>query len=297
MISIVIPLYNKEKSISKTLLSVMNQTYTDYEIVIVNDGSTDNSLMVAKQCLESFNNVNIISKANGGVSSARNTGILAAKGEYIAFLDGDDIWKPNYLETLAKLISDFPDCTIWGLGYGQLINGIETAQPNLSFKNYRGIIDNVWTNYPGIWTGSSSSSKASLVEAGLFDERITHGEDIDMWWRLLLNGKGAIDYTNTYAFYNQDSENRAMKNKIPFEKHLPFYIEKYDSHRKSNVEFRRFFDKECLYRLFPYATMPKYRKDVQRVLSQIDFSLQKKSMKYRFFIPRLYRFYSKVVGR
>lgn len=295
MISIVIPLYNKEKSIENTLSSVLKQTFTDYEIIVVDDGSTDNSLEVVNQCLSSLKNVKIIVKKNGGVSSARNAGIIAAKGEYVAFLDGDDIWESNYLETLAKLISDYPDCTIWGLGYGQLINGIETAQSNTSFNNYRGIIDNVWINYPGIWTGSSS--RASLIVAGLFDERITHGEDIDMWWRLLLNGKGAIDYTDTYAFYNQDSENRAMNKVIPFEKHLPFYIEKYESYRKGNVEFRRFFDKQCLYRLFPYATMPKYRKDLRRVLSQIDFSLQKKSMRYRFCFPRLYRFYSKLVGR
>ena len=92
MISVVIPLYNKEKQIANTLRSVFAQTYTDYEIIVVNDGSTDNSVAV----VESLNDprIRLIHQKNAGVSAARNRGIEEARGEYIALLDGDDEWKP-----------------------------------------------------------------------------------------------------------------------------------------------------------------------------------------------------------
>ena len=100
MISIVIPLYNKERAIINTLQSVLAQTYTDCEIIIVDDGSTDNSLNVVHKRISELENerIRVIHKKNGGVSSARNRGIKEAKGEYVALLDGDDLWEPTFLE-------------------------------------------------------------------------------------------------------------------------------------------------------------------------------------------------------
>src|SRR5687767_2996559 len=98
MITVIIPLYNKEKSILDTVYSVLNQTYKDFELLIINDGSKDNSLKVVQSISDP--RVVIIDKPNGGVSSARNAGILNAKNEYLAFLDGDDIWHPEHLKIL-----------------------------------------------------------------------------------------------------------------------------------------------------------------------------------------------------
>jgi len=91
MFSVVIPLYNKERSVKNTIESVLNQTFQDFEVIVVNDGSTDNSLEVVK----SFNDerIRIINQKNSGVSSARNRGIKEAKYEWIAFLDADDLWE------------------------------------------------------------------------------------------------------------------------------------------------------------------------------------------------------------
>lgn len=103
MISVVIPLYNKAHTIVHTLQTVINQTYRQFEVLIVNDGSTDNSVKIIK---DSFNDsrIIIINQENGGVSVARNTGIKAARGELIAFLDADDEWLPDYLEEAVKAI-------------------------------------------------------------------------------------------------------------------------------------------------------------------------------------------------
>lgn len=295
MISVIIPLYNKEKSIKSTIESVLAQTYKDFELVIVNDGSIDESASIVKEILD--DRIRLINKNNEGVSSARNTGILAAKGEYIAFLDGDDLWDKMYLETLANLIYEYPNATIYGIGYGWINNG-NRAVTRFRYPNtYRGYVSHVWNNYPSCWTGSSSSSsRDNLIKAGLFDARMTHGEDIDMWWRLLLMGRGAVDCT-PLAWYRQDSENRAMHKLIPLKRHIPYYIDKYSEYRANDVDFRRFFDLQMLYRLYPYALSTPNDPNLKRILNQIDFSLQKKSMKLRFQFPKLYHLYLKLVGR
>ena len=93
MISIVIPLYNKEQQIGKTLESVFAQSFQDYEVVIVNDGSTDKSVEIVEGMADK--RIRLINQKNSGVSAARNKGIQESRGEYIAFLDADDEWKPD----------------------------------------------------------------------------------------------------------------------------------------------------------------------------------------------------------
>lgn len=295
MITVIIPLYNKVKSIKSTIESVLYQTYSDFEIVVVDDGSTDDSANVVRGIQD--RRVRLISKENGGVSSARNKGILSAKGDYIAFLDGDDIWDETYLETLHDLIVEYPDAALYGIGFGWIKNGERKIATSNLPADYRGVVDDVWNNYPGFWTGSSSSSsRAKLMEVGLFDERMTHGEDIDMWWRLLLSGDGVVD-SKPLAWYRLDTENRAMNKLIPLEKHIPYYIDKYSEYRANDITFRRFFDLQMLYRLYPYALSTPNDPELKRVLNQIDFSLQKQSMRWRFRFPKLYNIYMKIVGR
>ncbi len=108
MISIIIPLYNKAHTIVRTLTSVMNQTYGNYEVIIVDDGSTDNGVQVIKTHFFD-SRIKIIRQNNRGVSMARNRGVEDALGEYIAFLDADDEWHSSYLAYIAKAISSFPD--------------------------------------------------------------------------------------------------------------------------------------------------------------------------------------------
>ena len=300
MISVVIPLYNKQESIVATLQSVLAQTYTDYEVVIVDDGSTDNSAQVVKDFINSLpregQGIGLVRKANGGVSSARNTGILEAKGEYIAFLDGDDLWDKKYLETLHQLICDYPDATIYGIGCAQVSNYNTQLKQCVKSQPSRGEINNIWDYDYHYWTGSSATcKKEDLIAIGMFDTRMTHGEDLDVWWRLLLRGKGAFDST-VLAYYCQDAENRAMNRVIPLEKHIPFYMDKYAAARADNKEFRRFFDREMIYRLYPYLFDKNYRKQAKLLAKQIDYSLQKWTMKFRMKWPYLYNVYTKLKG-
>lgn len=295
MISVVIPLYNKARCIGSTIQCVLHQTYTDFELIIVNDGSTDDGVAVVSAVND--NRIRLINKTNGGVSSARNEGIRQSNGAYIAFLDADDYWEPTYLEELQRLIDTCPDAGIFGIALGLISQGKKNYDSGEFPSDFCGYVEHPWQLRSGCWTGSSTTIKRDAFDkVGMFDVRMAYGEDLDMWWRVVLEYRGAF-LNKPLAYYEQDAENRAMNKAMPFEKHLPFYIEKYVDYRAADKEFRFFFDRECLYRLFQYTGMKKYRKDLRRVLRQIDFSLQKRSMRFRFIFPRLYRVYLKKKGR
>jgi len=298
MISVVIPLYNKEKSIVRTLDSVLAQTCTDYECVIVNDGSTDQSAQVVRDWIEEKGlrteekgcHFRLVNQENGGVSSARNKGIEEARGEYVAFLDGDDLWAPKYLEVIEALAKDYPEAVILGTRFATRMGEEVKKNENGLADDFRGIIDNVWDVGSPYWT-SSTVLKKSEIE--MFDERMSHGEDMDVWYRMMLKGKAAFD-NRVLAYYCLDTENRAMERLIPLEKHIPYYIEKYQETRESNVAFRKYYDQEMIYRLYPYLLQKQYRAKAKKIARMYDYTLQKKSMRLRMQYPYLYNIYLKI---
>ena len=122
--SVIIPLYNKAPYVEKALRSVSAQTFSDYELIVVDDGSKDESASVAERVLNDCwlsqlkpQPVKLIRQVNAGVSTARNNGVAASQGQYICFLDADDWWEPTFLEEMAKLIAEFPDAGIYGTNY------------------------------------------------------------------------------------------------------------------------------------------------------------------------------------
>lgn len=290
MISVVIPLYNKEQSIASTINSVLAQTYKDFEIVVVNDGSTDKSVDVVRSIDD--DRIVLISQKNQGVSAARNTGILAARGNYVAFLDADDIWDIQYLETSVKLIKDYPNAGIYGTASGLIINDIKKTE-NSNYSKHRGYINNPWLYGSPYSTSAIIVAKSVFSKVGFFDERMTHGEDLDMWWRILLNYPCVYEDI-TYSYYRVDAENSLMAMKIPIEKHIPYYMDKYRAYRTNNSQFRKFFDREMIYRLYPYLLDHKYKSIAHNLSKQIDYSQLKVSMRFRMMCPHLYYLYQYV---
>lgn len=229
MVSVVIPLYNKENSITSTLQSVCAQTYTDFEVLVVNDSSTDNGATLAAKYPDT--RIRVINKPNGGVCSARNRGIQEAKGEFVALLDGDDQWDKIYLEEQVKMIHDFPDAAMWGINFaelnqGKLIRKLETGLP----AGYRGYVENYFEMKGRVSDLFCSSSvvirKEVFDKVGMFDERLKYSEDIDMWFRIIANYPVAF-YDRYMAWYLYDAENRAMNRKRLLKYWLPYYVEKY----------------------------------------------------------------------
>lgn len=140
--TVVIPLYNKERHISRAIASVLNQTHRDLELIVVDDGSTDRG--VSKVEMIKDPRIRIIKQENSGVSAARNRGITEASSEFIAFLDADDAWKPNFLEVIQSLIEDYPEAGAYGTGYEFSYQSSKRVLPNsiLSFeKDWHGLVD------------------------------------------------------------------------------------------------------------------------------------------------------------
>lgn len=116
LISVIIPVYNAEKYINRCIKSVVHQSYSELEIIVVNDGSTDNSLPICEELAARDNRIKVISQTNGGVSKARNVGICLAKGEYVMFLDSDDYMLPDMCRTMMEMLrSKQADCVISGI--------------------------------------------------------------------------------------------------------------------------------------------------------------------------------------
>lgn len=299
MISVVIPLYNKEKSVRATLESVLAQTYTDYEVIIVNDGSTDNSVAICEDIINSLtpsfdNSLRIFSKPNGGVSSARNFGVEKSRGEYVAFLDGDDLWEPTYLEEAAKLIQDFSGAAIYGLGLGSMTNGEKHPAPEFVPAGYRGVVSNLWDNPNTMlaWTSSSTICPRDLLLKTPANTQLTHGEDLDQWLRLMLQEE-AVFYNKTLAYYVKDAENRAMYKMPPIDRHVVSVIGDYAEARKRNPQFKRAFDTQMIYFLYLYMFTP-YKKEAQRLAGLLDYSQLKRSLRFRMKYPRIYRMYERM---
>lgn len=142
-ISVVIPLYNKKETVLRAINSVLNQTVLPEEIIIVNDGSTDGSAQVVAQLDHPL--IQLFNQSNQGVSAARNLGIAEAKNEWIAFLDADDEWLPEFLQTITELIENYPGCGVAATAYYMQDTTGRRERNHLNklrFKGDHGIIDN-----------------------------------------------------------------------------------------------------------------------------------------------------------
>src|SRR5690554_4101955 len=128
MFSVIIPLYNKELSITNTVQSVLDQTYQNFEIVIINDGSTDNSIKAVESIKD--NRIRLIHQENQGVSAARNRGIQEARYNWIAFLDGDDLWEQSHLQEIILMMLKFPDEKVF-------VTSFEYSDERPMFKHLR----------------------------------------------------------------------------------------------------------------------------------------------------------------
>ncbi|MFY0715144.1 glycosyltransferase [Seonamhaeicola sp. NFXS20] len=241
--SVIIPLFNKENFIEDTLNSVLNQTFTDFEVIIVNDGSTDNSISKINAIKDS--RVNIFSQKNSGASAARNKGIELAKGSLIAFLDADDLWLPNHLKVLANLFNDFTNCGLYCSRYKTKISRkkiIENDLTNCIEDNYRGIVSDFFKaslKNRIAHTSALAIPKHILDEYGVFDVNISSGQDLDLWIRIAAHCNVAIsnEITSIYRFEIQES---LSKTNILSKKLIDF--KKFEALEKTNKSLKIFLD-------------------------------------------------------
>lgn len=210
MFSVVIPLYNKELSIKNTIQSVQEQICQSFEIIVINDGSTDNSVKI----VDSINDkrIRLIHQKNKGVSAARNRGIQEAQYEWIAFLDGDDLWNANHLQEISTMIQKYPEEKIF-------VTSFDFSDKRPIFKHPRNEkifrVENYFKEAMKevlICTGVVIIHKTCFEKAGDFNQNIKIGEDKELWSRLARDFK-IVKNTLITATYRIEAENRSMKKK------------------------------------------------------------------------------------
>lgn len=211
--SVVMPLYNKEKYVGRAIESVLSQTHEDFKLLVVDDGSTDHSLDVVASYRDE--RIRIIRQVNAGVSCARNAGIRASSEAYIAFLDADDAWKPEFLSVMQQLIESYPLAGAYSCSF-------ESIEADGSMKHHFApgnefaatdcaLIEDYFLSAMSAYLITSSSvviPRRVIEDVGAFNPSFRKGEDIDLWQRIAL--KYSVAYINkTYSIIYANSEDRS----------------------------------------------------------------------------------------
>lgn len=205
LVSVVIPAYNCAGYIAQAVQSVFAQSFTDFEVIIVNDGSPDTAeLEVALRSFES--RICYLKQASKGPAAARNTGIRHAQGKYVAFLDGDDYWSAEHLAKQIALLEHQPgvelaycDCLL--IKDEKIYTRAFELQPQAKHVSFESLL----TEDSAISTSSTVVSRAAIGDAGLFDENFIRCEDFDMWLRMAYRGVRMVYHPDAEVFHRMNS--------------------------------------------------------------------------------------------
>ncbi len=192
LVSVIIPAYNSERFIPCSVTSAINQTYPNIEILIIDDGSTDDTEEAVQRLSDST--VHYIKQVNSGPSVARNHGVRQSKGKYIAFLDVDDMWEPSKVAEQVTFFENNNGLSIVATGYTRCDTELRPIE-NVSLKNKKIIPFRLLLEKNRLLTSSIMVKKSTLDTSGLFKEEIEFGEDWDLWVRIAQLGK--IGYIQT----------------------------------------------------------------------------------------------------
>mgnify|MGYP000092769898 CR=1 FL=1 len=241
--SIIIPLFNKASHIASTLQSVFDQTFNDFEIIIVDDGSTDHGVQIV-EALDS-KKIKLFSIDNQGVSHARNYGCKKAQGQLISFLDADDLWEPNHLEQLLLLYKKHPQCGLYAMAYKKKFNNssIPAIFKNIpKTNNWSGVVDDFFESSLIdciAWTSAVMIPKVIFEEIGGFNETIESGEDTDLWIRMALKYPVAFSLTIT-ACHRLDAPHRITNSCPNTLQHLD--LNAYNEMANTNPSLHKYLD-------------------------------------------------------
>ncbi|MFD2725582.1 glycosyltransferase family 2 protein [Hyunsoonleella rubra] len=272
--SVIIPLYNKEIYISGAINSLLAQTFSDFEIILINDGSTDFGFEIAKKKLSNQKNTTLLSQENQGLSAARNNAIGKSRGQYIALLDADDEWLPHHLEQLYALINEYPNAGLYSTGYSlkKSEHIFHRAKFNDLPKNFRGIVPNFFKHSLQncvAWVGAVCFPRKVFDDVDGFDPEIYSEQDTDLYIKIALIYDVALDDTSFSAISNrtQDDNMSSFSNK----KHIPKLLYTYkneelkDKHLKKYMDYNRFST-------IIYFKLSSNQKLAQKLMEDMDFN-------------------------
>lgn len=291
--SVIIPLYNKAPYVAKAIQSVLAQGFTDFELVIVDDGSKDDSAVIAEKNIENHSNCRLIRQENAGVSMARNNGVAASHGDYLCFLDADDWWEPTFLEEMSKLIEEFPDAGIYGTSYtivNETKHKTRVAPIGVDSGFEKGYI-----NYSQVYAKTLAMPLTSIsvaIPRLVFDEMkgfpqgIKLGEDFMLWIHIALKYKVAF-LNKPLAYYNQDVDvaNRGTNHLHRPEEHMLWNLEDLESAEHEDKDYKQLVDNLRTYSLLSYLLSPNYHDAAQRQLNRVDWDKQPPAVRHRYHLP------------
>ena len=239
VISVVIPVYNKEKFIENTIYSVLNQTLSDFELIIVDDSATDKSLSIIDSIKDK--RIKTYSIKNSGVSKSRNYGVEKSTSNLIAFLDADDLWKNNHLEQLYKLYLENPNCGMYAMSYIKNINFKSYKKSYFGLSNFSGILENFFTSSSVDCIASSSSVMIPLYvfkKINGFNENLKKREDTALWIKIALNYKIAFSTITTVEIVITEHGNHLSKShENPW-----CFFDLFKFQEQNNVDLKKFLD-------------------------------------------------------
>ena len=212
-ISVVIPLYNKEAEIERALKSVISQSLTPHEIIVVDDGSTDASAQIVREVIESHpeHNIRLVSQENRGVSAARNRGIEEATGEYVAFLDGDDYYLTGYIAEVCRLMTYYPTSDCFSTAFDIVNNDKRIAAPVPEHEGeINPAVEAMLGGYP-IIPSTATIRRSTLQAIGGFPVGMRIGEDQWLWVRLMQSGAKFCFSPMSLVRYSRTASNRSAK--------------------------------------------------------------------------------------
>jgi len=214
-ISVVIPLFNKRNYIRRAIQSVLSQTHSNLELIVVNDGSTDGSGDVAMSIDDP--RLRIHTQANAGEGAARNRGAELAKCSWVAYLDADDCWEPDFLVTVVDMIERFPEAVLCATGYriqspgSSKLVGARDDTVAVLHSNYFAL---AYQEKLPFCASSVAIRRSVLMSCGGFAEAESLGADQDLWCRLLTNHPFALN-TRALAIYHEDAQGRICNSQLP----------------------------------------------------------------------------------
>lgn len=252
MFSVIIPYYKKRSYIERCINSVLNQTFQDFEIILVDDGSADDIKGLVEE--KYMNKIRLFTQENRGVSAARNTGIAAASHNYIAFLDADDCWSPFYLEKNAAVINREVNIKIIGSHYTRVKGEIELDVLPLEYYKLQNYFKSAIRNT--YFTSSSAVIHWRFFKENEgFNSSLKRGEDIDVWLRAVASGGGAYYIKNTIVFYSNEDINQSTASIGNVENALVGIINNYyqrEIEHNEAPDFSKFISKYVYFNLYPY---------------------------------------------
>jgi len=234
-VSIIIPTYNRTDLLPRAISSVLNQTFQEFELIVVDDGSADSTKQVVEEFQKKDKRIKYIWQENsGGPAKPRNTGIKNSQGEYIALLDHDDEWLPEKLEKQLEIFEKNRQNNLGFVGCNALIVKEDKIQEYKTPK-YKNILPKILErNF--IWSCSSVIIKKLVLDkVGFFDENLKIGDDWDMWIRIIINGY-SFDFVDEplFKYYIHSGNISALKNIKKIAVDYNFLLEKYKKYYEQN---------------------------------------------------------------